>query len=303
MSTKGGRDQVGPMERIVALTAKLHHAGATGVKRAELLRIGGWKDDADGISALGREFRHLKAFGWRIENIAPSGLPGVYRMTNVDNRFTLRLSAAQQTALRRAVLLVDRDDLADQLGLVGAERPPAVGAVINAREDGRLTQVVTALREKAVLRFRYNGSERVVHPESVRTQQTHWYLFGHEDGSDVVKAFVVSRMSDVRADAPRTASHLEHARRSRLHPMSWEVDPPVDVTLRTTSTYAADVRRWLGEPADERERDGIVELIYRVTHRAALRARLYQLGMRVSVVGPDDIRKELLTELATMAGE
>jgi hypothetical protein len=46
-----------------------------------------------------------------------------------------------------------------------------------------------------------------------------------------------------------------------------------------------------------------VDLTYRVTNRAAFRARVYQLGARVQVVGPADVRAEILDELATMAGE
>ena len=58
-------------------------------------------------------------------------------------------------------------------------------------------------------------------------------------------------MSDVTADPPRSARPVRAARHRGLHPMSWEIDPPVDVTLRTTTDHAPDVRRWLGEPADE----------------------------------------------------
>ena len=117
------------------------------------------------------------------------------------------------------------------------------------------------------------------------------------------KAYVVSRMSEVTADAPGTAERQTTDRHVGLHPMTWEVDPPVDVTLRAPADYAADVRRWLGMPAAETSSDGVVELSYRVTHRAALRSRLYELGPRVQIVGPEDVRREVLDELADMAGE
>jgi hypothetical protein len=85
--------------------------------------------------------------------------------------------------------------------------------------------------------------------------------------------------------------------------MSWEIDPPVEVTLRCPTEYAPDVRRWLGAPLHESD-DGVESVLaYRVTNRAALRSRIYQLGTRVSLVGPEDVRQELLDELASMAGE
>jgi hypothetical protein len=63
------------------------------------------------------------------------------------------------------------------------------------------------------------------------------------------------------------------------------------------------VRRWLGNPQEERPSTGTTELVYRVTNRAALRSRIYLLGRRVSVAGPEEVRAELIAELAQMAGE
>jgi predicted DNA-binding transcriptional regulator YafY len=85
--------------------------------------------------------------------------------------------------------------------------------------------------------------------------------------------------------------------------MSWEVDPPVEVTLKAPDEHVDDVRRWLGEPKEQRPGDGTTELVYRVTNRSALRSRIYLLGPRVSVVGPEEMRDELIAELAQMAGE
>jgi hypothetical protein len=86
--------------------------------------------------------------------------------------------------------------------------------------------------------------------------------------------------------------------------MSWEIDPPVEVTVRTSPEYADDVRRWLGDPiADPVVEPDATTLTYRVTNRAAFRARIYQLGARVVVLGPEDVRRQILDELATMAGE
>src|SRR5690606_7962890 len=108
---------------------------------------------------------------------------------------------------------------------------------------------------------------------------------GREDGSDLVKSFVVSRMSEVVADLPGTARRDETSRHTGLHPMTWEIDPPVEVTLHASAEYAADVRRWLLEPASESDLgDGTVELRYLVTNREALRSRLYELGTRVRLV-------------------
>jgi predicted DNA-binding transcriptional regulator YafY len=156
---------------------------------------------------------------------------------------------------------------------------------------------------RCLLRFGYAGSARLVHPDSVRAQNGTWYLRAFEDAADRTKVFVVSRMSEVAADAPGTAKSFPRERHPGLHPMTWQVDPPVEVTLHTPVEYVPDVKRWLGSPISYRNVDDGVELIYVVTHRAALRARLYQLGTRVQVVGPEAIRKEIIAELTEMAGE
>jgi predicted DNA-binding transcriptional regulator YafY len=302
MTQLGGKQRE-PMERLVRLAATLQRAGKRGVPATNLVEIAGFEGGGDPISQLGREFRHLRSLGWQIDNVGGEGEAGVYRMVTVDNRLRLKLTPDQQAALLRAVLLANRDDLVERLGLPDQERPAEVVAARPAGNDDALAVVTQALRLNALLRFRYHGSDRVVHPEAVRTQSGNWYLLGREDGSDFAKSFVVSRMSDVASDAAGTAVRSGSSRHNGLHPMTWEIDPPVEVTLRSPADFAPDVVRWLGEPKSQREVDGSVELVYVVTHRAALRSRIYELGPRVDVVGPDEVRAEILEDLSFMAGE
>lgn len=292
------------MERLVRLATALHQAGRTGIPQEDLIRIAGFEGGEDAGSQLGREFRHLRNLGWQIDNVNEQGTSARYRMTTVDNRLRVRLSPGQQAALRRAVLLADRADLVERLGLPPDSAPADVPAAVPAAPtSGALAVVIDAVRRNSLLRFRYHGQDRVVHPESVRAQNATWYLRGQEDGGEGVKVFVVSRMQEVSSDAPGTASRPTVTHHPGLHPMSWRIDPPVEVTLAAPSEFAQDVRRWLGTPQSQTEHDGTTTLVYNVTHRAALRSRIHQLGARVRVVGPDEIRDELIDELALMAGE
>jgi hypothetical protein len=113
-------------------------------------------------------------------------------------------------------------------------------------------------------------------------------------------------MKDPEVGAPGSARALPAVHHTGLHPMTWEIDPPVEVSLQTTADFEPDVRRWLGEPLSvERvpgEGEDAVLIRYRVTHRAALRARLNELGRRVRIVGPEDVRAEVVAELAAAAG-
>ncbi len=300
------------MERLVRIAATLRARGTIGETGERLADIAGF-DGERPMDQLKRDIRSLTDQGWQIDNIAGQGEPARYRMRTVDNRLRVRLTPPQQRALQRAVLLADRDDLIDRLGLGEPGSPPQTGVVADVPtfgHDALLATVLQAVRLGSLLRFTYKGTARAVHPESVRSQNGTWYLRGQETGAEggdteqtaPVKAFVVARMSEVSAGPPRSARPVRAARHRGLHPMSWEIDPPVEVTLRTTTDHQPDVRRWLGDPVGEDVDGEQVTMQYVVTHRAALRARLYELGRRVVLVGPEDVRRELLAELHELKG-
>ncbi len=291
------------MERLVRLAMVLHHAGQEGVPAATLVTVAGFEGGADAGSQLARELRHMRNVGWQIDNIAAPGDDARYRMTSVDTRIRLRLSDPQQAALRRAAILADRTDLADRLGLSPETMPADPAAALAASiDDGALETVLRAVQQHCLLRFRYKGSQRVVHPGSVRATNRTWHLRALEDGDDRVKDFVVSRMSEVAADAPDTARTVSATSHPGLDPMTWEIDEPIEVTLRSATDYAPDVRRWLGETIAETEDGDETEFLLRVTNRAGLRSRLYQLDDRVRVIGPPEIVNEIVDELSAMAG-
>lgn len=290
------------------LMAVLSEAGEAGEPSSKLIEVAGFAGDEAG-DQLAREFRHLRNQGWQIDNIAPPGTEARWRLIVGDSRLRLSLDARQQKALQRAVLLADRADLAQRLGVenpladreVQLRQPPSV--------EG-LDLAIRAVQRRALLRFRYNGKPRVVHPASVRHQNGQWYVSGREDGGvqetvDGVKHFVVTRMSDLTLGVPGSAEHVKPVQRMTLHPLRWPMDAPCEVTIEVAAKYVPDVVRWLQEPTyDEPDAGGagMRRLTYTVTHRAAMRARLYLLGERVRVLGPDDFRDEMLAELAEMAG-
>lgn len=286
------------------IASVLSHAGTAGVSGETLAEVAEFTGTGDRITQLNKDLNHLRAQGWLIDNVAPPGEPAHFRMTSVDNRLRVKLTAPQQAALRRAVLVADRADLADRLGLAADDRPDDVPTTHGAQaRPAALSQVTDSVQRSRLLHFSYKGKDRTVHPQSLQVRGTTWYLSGCEDGDDVLKAFVVSRMEGVRTDPPGTATRPDVAPRNSIHPMTWEVDPPIDVTLRTPDHHAPDVVRWLGRPVTERSTDGETELVYRVTNRAALRSRIYLLGTRVRVARPDEVRDEILEDLSRMAGE
>lgn len=201
------------------------------------------------------------------------------------------------------MIVSDREDLARRLGVRPATLPRDVGTHLVPRTTSPdLSLALEAVQLRFRIAFSYKGTRRVLSPGSVRFQNYHWYLSGIEDGGDTVKHFAVNRMSDTVLDRPGTADPVPEMRAIPLHPLEWEVDPPVRVVIRAVADYVPDVERWLNPPAEAVPGDGTVDLTYVVTNRAAFRARLYVLGDRVSVVAPDEFRAELLAELRELAG-
>jgi predicted DNA-binding transcriptional regulator YafY len=290
------------MERLVRIAACLSAHPKYGVPGDRLVVIAGFADDESGHRQLQRDLKALGQQGWQIENIAEMGEPARYRMVTLDNRLKVRLSLPQAAALQRAALLARRSDLLDRLGLPkeGADQPPPADVRLGA-EGEALDEILEALRCRARLRFRYKGTGRLAHPQIVRQQNGKWYLRALEEDGDVVKTFLVARMSEVEAVDPGSGRQVAGERHVGLHPMNWEVDPPIEVMLRADISFRPDVVRWLMEPTSESERDGVVEMRYRVTNRSALRDRLYELGTRVELLGPAEVRDEVLAELGELA--
>lgn len=296
------------VERLFRLVVKLQDAGPDGLSADRLIRVAGFDAEqaADAGSQLAREFRHLRRAGWQIDNVAATGEPGHYVLRNMDVRMRVRLTPEQQAALRRAALLANREDLADRLGLPSQAAGTSItSGTVQTQPDLELETVLSALSRHALLRFRYKHTSREVHPAGVEVEYGKWYLHARENGQEQTKRFRISRMSAVEADESGTAEVIRAVEHSSLQPLHWQVDPPVQVTVRTAGQYLADVHRWLAEPAIQNPPDpaGRVVLQYEVTNRAALRSRIYELGSRIEVLGPPEIRSEIIADLERMSGD
>lgn len=285
------------MGRLVRIMAVLNEAGSVGATAERLCKVAEFDGD-NAEDQLGLDLRRLRQQGWQIDRITPVGEPGRYRMVSGDNRLRLKLSPPQLAALQRSVILSQRADLAKNLGIKPGSLPVGVGSqVVPPAQSAELSLALEAVRLSSRIRFSYKGTPRTLHPGAVRFQNNQWYLSGIEDGGDMVKHFAVSRMSDAALDKPGSAQAVPEVRRIPLHPLRWEVDPPIDVTLRTAAEYVPDVERWLMKAESRRDLNGSVDLTYTVTNREAFRARIYVLGSRVTITGPNEMRDEILADL------
>jgi len=293
------------MERLTRILSMLAAAEASTMAADDLLAeipYGG-TNVLNQRDQLRRDISHLESLGWQIVNVAAEGEMSRYRLTAVDNRLRVEFTPQQRAQLLRAASAASLAELFDDLG---AQADPGADdlQVLADREGKDLAIVQRAVAGHCLLRFTYRDRPRVVHPHALHARAGGWYLTANEDGAVEAKTFVVSRMADVRIDAPGTAMVPHRAARPDLDPISWPMDPPIDVTVRTTDEHRRHVENLLGTAASVRQAGDEVVLTIPVTHRRAFRRRLYELGSRVLVTGPEEMRAEIRRELmAVVAGE
>lgn len=286
-----GRDQSAPMERLVRLIGALnqHRKGAPVDLLLKVVAAEG-TDDAR-RRMLSRDIEHLNNLGYDIRNVAEPGADGVYVMRARDNRLQVHLTPEQRGELLRAAIAAGLEGIGAHLAGDGQPEAPTIAS------SGHLDLVQRGTTRHCRVRFEYKGEPRVVHPARVHSGPSGWYLSGREEGQEVVKEFVVSRMSDVSLDPPGTAEIVDETPRPSLDPLSWLQDPPTDVVVEMPAEHRLLVENLLGQPRELTEDANTVRMTYVVTNRAVFRWRVYELGTRVRVLGPEDVRREMLAEL------
>jgi predicted DNA-binding transcriptional regulator YafY len=313
------------MERLTQILSVLTSAHGGAVAADDLLQVvpyGGVTPE-NRRDQLRRDLGHLEDLGWAISNVAAEGEMARYRLSAVDNRLRVEFTPLQRAELLRAASAASLAELFDDLGAKPSDEPEGAVPEIRVhaeREPSDLGRVQRAVAGHCLLRFEYRGTPRCVHPHALHVKPGGWYLTANEDGHSQAKTFVVSRMRDVSVDDPGTAVVPDEPARPQLDPISWSIDPVVDVTVRTTGEHREQVEAMLGRAttAETDARAGIgidagtdtdvatgsseagteiVTLTIPVTHRAAFRRRVYELGTRVMVTGPPDVRDEMAQEL------
>lgn len=301
---KPGRDQLGPIERLVRILAVLEDAGQAGVRHPKLCAVSGFTGEPETTRRLlNREINHLRQVGWDIENVAEQAEEARYVLRTRDTRLRVELSPRQQAELARVAKIAALPDFAEYVGTEtpGSKphQPPH-----DPHDNLNLALCIHAAAKGCLLYFMYKRRMRTVHPRVVQPGPSGWYLVGCEDGQSREKFFVVDRMAHLAIDRSGSARPPEDPERSQLDPATWHVDPPTDVVLETAKEFAPQVALAMGPTAaTEFAGDGTARITVTVTHRAAFRRRLYGLGERVTITSPDDVRNEVVKELGELVDQ
>jgi len=189
-------------------------------------------------------------------------------------------------------------------GMVGqVTADPALGGLVALRGDEHLPALFAAIGERRTVRFRYRDEERAVDPYRLSFRAGFWYLAGRDHARGEDRSFRLDRMQSAPTAGPAGAFERPSVPPSRP-PQPWEMgdEEAVEARVRVDATQAAWVVEQLGEDAVvERGEDGSTVVTVRVTSRAAFRSFVLGLLDHAEVLGPPELRADMVAWLRALA--
>ena len=304
---------VSKLERLLNLTAIL--LDTTRPLTADELRrrVDGYPpSDAAFRRAFERDKDDLRDLGvpLRIER-APDRDVDAYRIRPEDYYLPdPGLDPEELAALHLASLAVRLDGLADREAIwkLGglAEAGVEVPQVATLPSDERLGPLFGAITQRQVVEFRYRGEPRRVDPHRLDFRRGRWYLTGHDHARHDTRNFRLDRVEGPVAVVGRPGSFDRQGAHPGLRLEAWRFgdDEPVEAELLVDAGRAVWARRQLGDDAVAEERpDGSVVFRLPVLNRAAFRSFALDLLEHAEVLGPPELRRDVVAWLEDLAGE
>jgi predicted DNA-binding transcriptional regulator YafY len=302
---------VNRLERLINLVAALL-AAERPLEREELReRVPGYSDDdATFRRAFERDKDALREMGIplvlsKVDAISADSPIG-YRIPK-DEYYLAdpELAPDELAALHVAVTTVRLDgaEAAPALWKLGGTTAAPADTVAALPGSEHLTSLFGAVAECRSVTFEYRGEPRRVDPHRLAFRNGHWYLAGHDRDRDADRSFRLDRITTAPELGPAAAFERPPARTTRP-PAPWEMGDEDEVSARllVDADQAQRVVAEVGEDAvSERRDDGSVVVELRVTNRAAFRTFVLGLLDRAEVLGPADVRADLIAWLQALA--
>ncbi len=179
---------------------------------------------------------------------------------------------------------------------------PAVAAALPGADH--LVPVFGAISGRRTLAFTYRGRPRHVDPHRLSFRNGHWYLAAHDRDAGEERSYRLDRIeSAVEAGEPGSAAPAAGPGPSAAPPSPWELgtEEPVTALLLVDAAQAGWAEGHVGPGAVvERREDGSVVLAVKVTNRDAFRSFVLGFLDHAELLGPPDLRAELVSWLEAM---
>ncbi|MEM9714218.1 MAG: WYL domain-containing protein [Actinomycetota bacterium] len=295
-----------PLERRLELLMLLREARP--LTRAQIMeRTGAYGDDPErGRATFERDKRALRELGVPISTVIAEGDEGATRYTVETDDYDLPpldLEPDEHLALVMATAMVDLDRRWDDVALRKLGGGEVAGAGVRAALPAldALPTLQHAVAVRAPARFGYRDREREVAARALVFRTGHWYLVADE--GEARKTFRVDRiqgaveLGEAGAVAEVEGDPLEAL---TVDPMQLERDDEVTARVLIEGHHAERESRRAGVEVLDR-RYGAVELEVRVINRDAFRTWVLGLGPAAEVLGPPELRDEMVGWLREVA--
>ena len=260
-----------------------------------------------------RDKETLRELGVPITVESPDGFGAdqAYRIRPDDYYLPdLTLNDAELAALHVAITAVRlaggqaHEALAKLGGLAGEGHDVALAEV---PVTPLVADLFDAVSRRAVVTFTYRDEQRRLEPYGVVLRWGHWYVVGRDLDRAAPRAFRIDRIegdADVGpAGAFEPPADVDPAAFVRDDPLTYGEDRPVDARVLVDPLRAGWVVEQLGEEAVvTRHDDGSVEVTLPVVNRAEFRSWVLELLDHAEVLGPDDLRDDLVAWLDAVVG-
>jgi proteasome accessory factor B len=267
--------------------------------------------NASGIrAAFERDKAALRDAGVNIETEILTGEDAGRTGYRIDRaRYELRglqLQPDEQRALQLAVAAARNADARFGLLKLGGESIDAELAVVSAVElPAALPWLREAASMRAVVSFDYRGRRRTFDPYSVMLREGRWYAVGHDHEYDELRTYRVDRIESVIDPGP--AGGFE--RPAGFDPrVVFPEDPkelgdePLWAVVRIDRQRAPLVEPQFDPSAVHRRHDGSIDVDVPCANRDAFRSWLLGLGVHATVLGPPEVRADVVDWLRAVVG-
>jgi predicted DNA-binding transcriptional regulator YafY len=246
----------------------------------------------------------------RLESIDGLGPEQGYRIPPEEYYLpSLDLTPDEQAALHVAVTAVRLEGgpaPAEALWKLGGREGEAAHALAALPTVPALPALFDAYRTRSTVTFAYRGADRHVDPWGILFRRGHWYVVGHDRDRGERRSFRVDRVDGGVDAGPAGAfeppASLEPGAILGDEPWRYGEEDVVAARVLVDASQAAAVIEQVGDPAVvERRDDGSVVIELPVTNTAAFRSFVLDLLDAAEVVGPPELRAEMVAWLEQVA--
>jgi predicted DNA-binding transcriptional regulator YafY len=300
--------RVDPLERQSELLLLLVESGQA-LTRAEIVgRVHDYPPDPESAR---RQFERDK------DVLVAQGVPMLTHERFEEWRYEIRaeqfylggldLTWDEQVALDLALAVVRVGDAGPEAGLLhklGAELDPTLEVLVAVPHESGLAELHDALRRDAAVRFRYRSVDRDVDLWAMCFLNAHWYTVGWDRGRGAQRVFRVDRIEGpVEVVRPGTVTVPDDFDPESVVTDQLQLpgDEPAVAEVWIDSLHAAAVTAGLGDKAASvAQDDGSAVVTFPISHRGAFRSWLFGLLDHAKVLGPPELRDDVVGWLRAM---